>query len=388
MKIIFLGQGLHPESEKAIGSAVIDSLKDSTFHKFTCFVAFATQDGINILGQYLKKPNTHLSEVNIYVGIDLHLTSEEALKSLLELEANTNIFYTVSPMVFHPKLYLFEAKDKCRVILGSSNFTTSGLFTNVESAILADFDKSDPDGVQFLSEINDYYRDLLSGKDPNLLKLDKEIIEKLVSLKLVPSQLESDKLHKKRKLKGDLDKSEIKISELFPGRKIGKIPAHIKPPVTKKRKKAITYRFWIQTGSLTGGSGNQLDLSMGGPYDSTGSVSLFGIDSKNKSITKKIDLKYQGKIYKGNLIKFPLNTTGRTNGTWRMQMHGMADDGEKLTSICSKNFRHKILLFEKLGSDSYEITVMGEKLLQQMKSKSKWWDQNNTTRGKHFGILN
>ena len=32
--------------------------------------------------------------------------------------------------IFHPKIYLFEGTDKSELIIGSSNLTSQGLFTN------------------------------------------------------------------------------------------------------------------------------------------------------------------------------------------------------------------------------------------------------------------
>ena len=37
-----------------------------------------------------------------------------------------------------------------------------------------------------------------------------------------------------------------------------------------------------------------------------------------------LNLVYERKAYKGNVIKFPVSSAGRTNGTWRLQMNGVA----------------------------------------------------------------
>lgn len=197
MEIEFLGQGLSPDSEQSIGNVSIDSLKNKEFDKFTCIVAFASLGGVGVLGDYLSKAKTYLKEIKLYVGIDLRGTSKEALDKLVKLGIVTSIFYTASAMIFHPKIYLFEGSGKYRVIIGSANLTTSGLFYNAESAVVIEFEKSDKDSVKLLDEIRFYYRYLLSGKDPNLVTLDETLIEKLVSLKLLSSDIERRKTKEK-----------------------------------------------------------------------------------------------------------------------------------------------------------------------------------------------
>lgn len=400
MDIEFLGQGLFPDSEKSIGSLLIDSLSSGEFERLTCIVAFASQGGVDILSEYIDKATSALKEINIYIGIDLHGTSKEALDAFIKLGINTSIFYTTSALVFHPKIYIFEGSDKYQIIIGSSNMTIPGMFYNAEASVLLQFTNTDDTGMKFLEEIQNYYRDIFSGDDRNLAILDDDLIKKLVDLKLVWSESERRKTQEKGgHSPEDSDTSETpkQLADIFPPRKLGRVPSHphskIKGEKLAKEPKKTTIPsimseiFWIQTGALTGGSGNQLDLSMSGPHGSTGSVSLFGIDPAKIDTSKSISLQYEGIAYKGNTLKFPLNSTGLTNGTWRMQLHGVAENGNKLTPICRGNFRHKIIVFKKIDTDSYEIHLEDESKLDEMKDKSLYWDQNSNTRGKHFGKI-
>jgi len=332
------------------------------------------------------------------VGIDLKGTSKEALDKFIELGIETYIFYTKSALVFHPKIYIFENVNDARIIIGSANLTTSGLSYNVESAVSIEFEKIDKDGADLLKQIQDYYLNLFSKGHPNLAKLDYSLLEKLIKLKLVSSDVERRKTQEKNDNNGEEDNAAMDVKlleELFPSMKFGKV-THLPGTNIQKLKSepklltttgGKTTSFWIQTGALTGGSGNQIDLSMSGPKGSIGSVSLFGIDPNKTDTVKIIKLQYNGVTFQGNTIKFPINSTGKTNGTWRMQLHGQADSGEKLTETCSKYFRHSILLFKEIGKDYYKITLFGENTLGEMKKKSVFWDQNSSKRGKHFGKI-
>lgn len=76
----------------------------------------------------------------ITVGIELLGTSREALEALLDLEsfgdAEIFIYHNEAPEeTFHPKIYLFSARDRARLIVGSNNLTDGGLATNIEAAV-------------------------------------------------------------------------------------------------------------------------------------------------------------------------------------------------------------------------------------------------------------
>ena len=141
MNISFIGQGLE-NNEKPTGNLLIESLKDQGFTEFSCLVAFVSSSAVDGLTPHIEEAKDHIEEFNIFVGIDQEATSKEALEILLELDIDTQIYYTKSPITFHPKIYIFEGENKARVILGSSNITVPGLFQNIESSIVADFESS------------------------------------------------------------------------------------------------------------------------------------------------------------------------------------------------------------------------------------------------------
>lgn len=401
MKITFLGQGLNNISEKAAGKALIKSFQNPAFNKFIGIVAFAHQNGVNLLKAGLRHSNIRKRNIKLYVGVDLILTSKEALQSIIELGVDSYIIHTRSPQItFHPKIYIFDGARLCRIIIGSSNLTQSGLFTNIEASLSVEFDKTETDGLQLQNEIFKYYRKILLGTDPNVKKLTRALLNKLVALGIVTSESRRARLpvpSNGSDGSGQADtRNTQQLNQLFPSRRVGKVPAYIRtrrlrreeerivatPPASAISSVGYHNSFWIQTGALTGGSGNQIDLSMRGPHGSAGSVSLFGINPSNRTTQARVDLEYNGLTYVGNLIKFRTN-----NGTWRLNANGRTSTGSTLTSICRTTFKHKILLFEQLDGARYSITVLDSSQLNTLKGRSRYWDQNSTSRGLHFGQL-
>jgi HKD family nuclease len=192
MEVSFLGHGLG-SGDKSAGDAILKSLRDTSFQKFTCFTAFASVPGVENIKPDLKSGrSSHLDEATIVVGIDQSATSKEALEALLKLEATTLVFYTKSSTTYHPKIYIFEGENRHRIIVGSSNLTAPGLFQNVESSIQLDFTESDKEGMDVLSSIKEFYNGFSSMEHDNIQKLSSELIGQLVDAGIVKKRSERD----------------------------------------------------------------------------------------------------------------------------------------------------------------------------------------------------
>ncbi|MDP2887576.1 MAG: phospholipase D-like domain-containing protein [Bacteroidota bacterium] len=162
MKITFLGQGFEKKSINAVGNYLMSYLSSADYHSFTGMSAFASESGVYGLTGYLNSAKKYFKNLTLIVGVDLEGTSKEALEEILDLEINSFIFYQKEQPVFHPKIYLFEDIKEYKLIIGSSNLTRGGLFTNVESSMLIEFDSNDKEGLAFLSELKKYYKSILS----------------------------------------------------------------------------------------------------------------------------------------------------------------------------------------------------------------------------------
>lgn len=236
MKITFLGQGIESASKDAVGNLLIKYLNDKKFHSFTGISAFASEAGIYGLSGHIHSAKKSYDKLSIIVGIDQGGTSKEALEEILNLKIDGYIFYQKENPIFHPKFYLFEGKKEVKIILGSSNLTGTGLFTNIESSLLIEFNQNDKEGLVLFAELTTYYKSLLNFSDPNIFRINKNVINEFYVGGIVPDEATR---------KGNYAKSVVtatgsKPSKLvIPKRRIPKIPSNLFPSKGKKPKSKI-----------------------------------------------------------------------------------------------------------------------------------------------------
>lgn len=223
MNITLLGQGFEASSRNSVGNKLIKFFTDKDFHTFTGISAFASQAGIRGLSKHIKKAKKHLNSITIVTGVDQKGTSMEALQELLTLNIDAYVFYQPSITIFHPKMYLFEGAEKSELIIGSSNLTSQGLFTNVEASLLVSIDNTVEAERKIVDQLKDYFKGIFDYSDPNLKKLNKKIIAALVKAKVVPTEAER-KVAQDKAEKTERKETENIISKIFPKRAIAKIP--------------------------------------------------------------------------------------------------------------------------------------------------------------------
>ncbi|TXK71736.1 phospholipase D family protein [Mesonia sp. HuA40] len=190
MKATFLGHGLDSGDKNNVGKQIVASLESKDYKIFNGFVAFASISGVKMLQPFLKKAKSKYDHIRFYIGVDNRGTSKEALESLLYQNINTYIYYDKRNYVtYHPKLFIFEGEKFTRVIIGSSNLTSSGLKSNLEASIQLDFrTKTDKQGINLINEIKDYYSDLLNLSSSKLELLTQELLQKLIKDNLLFNQ--------------------------------------------------------------------------------------------------------------------------------------------------------------------------------------------------------
>ncbi|HCW07992.1 MAG TPA: hypothetical protein DGG95_11585 [Cytophagales bacterium] len=235
MQIKLLGQGFKPSSSQPVGQELIKFLADKDFHTFTGISAFASQAGVKGLSKYISSAKKHLKVITIVTGVDQKGTSKEALEALLDLDVEAYVFYQPSITIFHPKIYLFEGDNKSEFILGSSNLTSQGLFTNVEASLLVSIDNKNAGDQQIIKQLKDYFSGIFDLTDPNIKKLTKQLIADLVKSRVVPTEEERKAIQDKAG-KSENISTESLISKIFPKRAIAQIPSEfrgVRKPSTK-----------------------------------------------------------------------------------------------------------------------------------------------------------
>ncbi len=338
MNITLLGQGFEAASVHSVGKQLIKFFTDKNFHAFTGISAFASQAGVNGLSKHIAAAKKHLNIITIVTGVDQKGTSQEALLALLNLNINAFVFYQPSFTIFHPKIYLFEGMDKSELIIGSSNLTSQGMFTNVEASLLVSIDNNVEADRRIVEQLKDYFKSIFDFTDPNLKKLSNEIIADLVEAKIVPTEAERKAAQDKAE-KSERTETENIISKIFPKRAIAKIPSEFR--TTKKlttkttaatndaidnvsRKRMLVW----ESGKLTE---RDLNIPKGSTTNPTGSM-LF-----KKGKTKDIDQRHYFRDTVFSSLKWKRDTKPETShlerakATFNIVIDGRSSGSFKLT---------------------------------------------------------
>ena len=275
MTITILAQGIEATSENSVGNYLMKFLADKKFHSFNGVTAFTSLAGINGLQKHLENAK-HLKKVTIITGVDQNGTSKEALQALLGLNVNSYVFFVPPPSpIFHPKIYLFEGVDNSELIIGSSNLTARGLFTNIEASILIGIDNHEITDIKIVEGLKQHFSGIFNFTDPNLKLLTTELIDDLVNAKIVPTEAERKELQDKGE-KTDKAETQNILSKIFPKRAESKIPKDFRAArkaETKTTQKAATTTkattlLW-ESGPLTE---RDLNIPKGSNTNPTGSM--------------------------------------------------------------------------------------------------------------------
>lgn len=413
MDVKFISQGIESDSDSYVpaGNYINASLKEG-YTRFYAFVAFVSAGGIENIKESLLSFRDNGGDIRLYVGVDMHGTSKEALQLLLDLGIPTYIVYSSNRIVYHPKIYAFENDSNLKLLIGSSNLTVSGLYQNVEASVVLWGKNDDTDVMRsFTSDVYESFNVVLQDDSTICKPLNPELLELLVDSGLVVSEKtniaivnEVSQKHYKSSVT-----SKRKLSEQFSKLRMARpqkgykrvlsaemlCDARLEEPQVVYETSAIKPNtLWVCTGKMTGGSRNILDLSKSGKRDGVilpGSVSFF-VDDPNQIDYKndEIIIVYNGKEYYRNSLFY---TTGNSN--WRLQLKGEADDGSKLTDISrpcfglNGGFADKILLFHKLNQpNTYELSIVSmDERDVLIEASLEWAGSGMAGKGREYGFI-
>lgn len=405
MDIKFISQGPANESQPA-GNVLIEALQSGKYQSFTAFSAFVSKSGVDNIKDSLLSFIEKGGNVAFYVGVDLQATSKEALESLMELSVPTYIVYSPNAVVYHPKVYVFQGNTHYEIIVGSSNLTSSGLFQNIEASICVSFTNEDENGIIFKNSVLKNFDDITLGYTQNVQLLNQSLLDLLVANNVVLSESTA------RQARNDSNNSLPKVScsdrdalaLRFKKIKVKRPPKGFKKTVREENittstntggASTIIYNssiiksgsMWIESGKMTGGSRNILDLSKKGMRDGVikfGSIEFFGIDKNEYEIERNIDLVYNNKVYRGNTIKYAPG-----NSNWRIQLKGITVNNEKITDVFHANgSQGKIFVFEKTDTtNTYNFHILDSDELDRLIDVSSDWANGGSGRGRKYGLI-
>ncbi|RUQ10648.1 MULTISPECIES: phospholipase D family protein [Kocuria] len=406
---------IHQPISGHVGERVISFLNSQRFDRAKFVVAFAREAGIKRLAPYLDSFRARGGQVEVTCGIDLDGTSYEGLKELYRQCDSLSVFHAEGNQTFHPKMYCFLGQRDTSLIVGSSNLTAGGLWTNIESSLIVTHSSEEPAPISL--DIDSYVASLRSADDSyRALESEEDIQELLVAgyIKSETALREEQKSHHRG------SGARKRGAPLF-GKGIPTLASPYEKPLKIQKESGdqcvdvrteedveagvpIGSVFWIYLRSITSGSGNQVDLSMkcrlennmdasGTPFEGTskgymiGFVEYFGVDPSARSLVRHPILNYEGVDYYGSNIVFPdaTNKGKRPNGSWRLQLNGKDETGSKLTEAIKNNggLKEKIMAFTKLDSHYYQIDVYPahELLNIQHRSHLLGWNGKNADTG-------
>lgn len=397
-----------------LGNRLIELLESPNFHTLNITVAFAKNSGVLRVKDSLEKFRARGGKVNVYVGVDLGVTSYEALTALLLCTDTLNVVHSENGQTFHTKIYQFRGNEKGLIIVGSHNLTGGGLWTNFESSALIPVGNSSTQGIEILRSHDDYISRLTSLKDSFMSIESKDDIDKLLQNGYISKEV-SQQVRLAKANTGDGSRERLFGNGIIAILPRAGIPAKqettgasevltVHDPNPKNEESET---IWFETKRLTGGSRNILDLSMkclvergdptGTPFDlgepglMRGAVEFFGISPSSTEARRDITLNFEGVDYAGNTILFP--TGENANGTWRLQIKGISSTQERITdAFRAKGEEHylveKVVTFNKIEDDYYSISVFPESELERFKDASRVLARNGSTRNaKQLGLL-
>lgn len=408
MELKFIGQGLNPESNVTAGNFILNSLNSRNYNVFNAFVAFVSTGGLRNIIEELVAFREDGGEIKFFIGVNLNATSKETLEQLLAFKIESYVIYSPNNIIYHPKIYAFEGNTTRRAIIGSSNLTESGLFQNIEASVCLDFNIDDENGNEFLSDIYDHFNTIINQEHPSCQLLTDEVLEILVESKVVlPEAVNRAKSNKINKEFGQKEfKVNTRLHELFGKVKAKRPPKGFRKTVIKKEMlegetaeinvidettELAAGAMWIETGMMTGGSRNILDLSKKGMLDGErkfGSVSYFGVDPDNENQTKDINVIFGGRTYISNRVFY-----APANSNWRIRLNGETAGGDKLTAFSIPSlgehggFQHKILLFTKIDEHSFQLEILEKDEKPRLIECSSDWAKGGSGGGRAYGII-
>lgn len=399
-----------------LGDILISELKKG-YTNFTIFSAFAKNSGVLRLKKAIEDFKASGGYVKAFIGIDLDGTSYEALLNLFSLCNELYVIHSENiSTTYHSKIYLMENSSTAWCAIGSNNLTGGGLWTNFESCSIKSYDSSTgKTELENIYSVIETYSDadyscstkISSIDDINTL-LAANYISKEVSQKIenVSKRISQKKMQKENRIFGS---EKVTIPAIITTDKPHKPFANSSTPDTYYANTPSTEnipaftneQFWFEMRKSTGGSRNILDLSKlgqiesgsvkGTPYEHSdptrmyGGIKFFDIDPEDTSREKNITINYLGKDYYPSTIKFTPD-----NGSWRIQLKGTPnDDSEELSKYGNRgDFIHKILVFEKINTDYYVLSLLDESELGRVKSLSRVWARNGSSpASKTYGML-
>lgn len=160
-------------------SALGDLLRDPEITEVTIVVAWLRYRGLVRLRNELDAFRARGGHLRIVLGVDEGGATRPGLLLAVRLAEETFVYHDRGTGTFHPKAFFGEGPGKAVLIVGSSNATPGGLFSNYEASLRATFalPREERGAV---SEFRAFLAALLAEREL-CLQLDAETVDQLVA---------------------------------------------------------------------------------------------------------------------------------------------------------------------------------------------------------------
>jgi HKD family nuclease len=182
---------VQPQAIFRVGDFLTKSFGERKWTEFRAAIAFVKRSGTKHIRVPLKEFSERGGVARISAGIDAGGTSAEGLTDLLEAlddRGSVFVFKNANSSTFHPKIYLFRNTDAAEIIVGSSNLTEGGLFTNYEAGFLIRLNLAEPEHAALLSSVTAALDAWSTPSDGLCYVLTPEVLRKLIAAGLVPNE--------------------------------------------------------------------------------------------------------------------------------------------------------------------------------------------------------
>jgi len=271
-----------------LGNQLIKLLDSPNYHTLNIVVAFAKSSGVLRIKDSLENFRKRGGIVNAYVGVDLGVTSYEALTALLLCTDSLNVVHSEKGQTFHTKIYQFLGKEKGIIVVGSHNLTGGGLWTNFESSAQISLDMSNSEDIEMLRAQEDYFNSLASLNDSFMPISTSDDVNKLLQNgyidKEVSQQVRLAKAAAKNESRERLFGNGVPAALPrggMPRKETAAAPSEVSTGQISELKNDESDTIWFETRKITGGSRNILDLSMKSLVERGEPIGTPEVDPKN-----------------------------------------------------------------------------------------------------------
>jgi hypothetical protein len=224
-----------PDGDVRTGDWLNLNFKNSEWRNFCVAVAFVKASGVRHIVMELRSFIERGGIAKFIIGIDHRGTSSEGLRMLLDCvgdEGEIWVTHNENPSTFHPKLYLFENRDKATVLVGSGNLTEGGLYTNYEGGIVLDLDLRNPQEKKLHVSVCEAIREWSSPENGISKRLDEDFLDELIRRNLAVDEVRTREVDEDVRGATVEAGTEEESSGLFRRVAVKKPPG--KPPSSKK----------------------------------------------------------------------------------------------------------------------------------------------------------